>query len=143
MLPAQSEMQEEKVPQFASPLHALYSVAHVPLSAVTSQLEHVVAVLWHTPLEQVPPSQELPQAPQSVLEIDRFWQPSVGHIVSPLGHVVALVHAPSTHESPLGHTRPQSPQFVSDDSRFTQLPLQSVSGLVQLVEPPRHTPASQ
>ncbi len=80
VLPAHPDMHEAKLPQFASPLHVLYADAHVPLSAVASQLAQVVVLFWQTPLEQVPPSHELPQEPQSVLDVGRYWQPSE-HIV--------------------------------------------------------------
>jgi hypothetical protein len=64
-----------------SPVSVVYASAHVPLSALTSQLEQVVEdELEQTPSEQVPPSHELPHSPQSVLEVGRYWQPSE-HIV--------------------------------------------------------------
>ena len=56
--------------------HALYCDAHVPDSADTSQLEHVAVGVEQTPELHVPPSQEFPHEPQSVLDVFRFWQPS-------------------------------------------------------------------
>ena len=80
VLPAHPDMHEEKLPQLASDSQALYADAHVPLSAVPSQLAHVVVLFWHSPPEHVPPSHELPHVPQSVLDVERYWQPSE-HIV--------------------------------------------------------------
>src|SRR5580693_8285020 len=73
----QPDMQLVKSTQFASPLQVLVCDAQVPpvASAVSMQLVQADDV-EHTPAEQVPPSQELPQVPQSVLEIWRSWQPS-------------------------------------------------------------------
>jgi hypothetical protein len=46
-------------------------------SAEDSHVAHVVEPVEQTPEEHVPPSHEFPHAPQSVLEVWRFWQPSV------------------------------------------------------------------
>jgi hypothetical protein len=58
---------------------------------------HVVQAeeVAHTPAEQTPPSHELPQEPQSVLEVWRSWQPSE-QLVFGLVHVFVVEQTPLT-----------------------------------------------
>jgi hypothetical protein len=75
----------------------------VPVSAVLSQLEQVVVGEMQLPLEQVwPLAQAYPQAPQSVTEVRRSWQPSLQLVKEPQTELV-VVQLPPTHESPDGH----------------------------------------
>lgn len=93
-----------------------------------------VVEVEQTPPEQVPPSQELPHVPQSVLDVWRSRQPSAQLVRLP--HELPAVQTPFTHESELGQTKPQSPQLLVEVLRLTQTPLQLVSGLVQLLVVP-------